>query len=122
MAKPLLSNKKLNQIRALNERAMPDSITILEPGEEVGDGHGGFTSPFTDGETVVGRFRPTSQKPDQVEGGQPQNTQLYQVTLPWDTVLTNKHRIRRESIEYEVVGDISTRSYQVGLRFLVKRV
>lgn len=122
MAKALLSDKKLNQIRRLNQRAMPDLITILTPNAEVPDGRGGFTRTFTAGATLSGRFRPATQKADQVEGGQPINTELYQVTLPWDTVLTNKYRIRRESIDYEVVGDISTRSYMVGLRFLVRKV
>lgn len=120
MSRPLLSTRKLNQIRRLNERAMPDSITLLEP-TETSDGRGGVTTAFAAGDTVFGRFRPYTAKADSVQGDRGANQQVYQVTLPWDTTLTNKYRVRREDIDYEVVGDISTRSYMVGLRFLVKK-
>lgn len=121
MANSLLSTRKLNQIRALNEKAMPDLVTLFSP-TETNDGRGGVTTTFTEVETVICRFRPKADRQDAPAGGATDNATLYQVTMPYDTVLTNKYRLRRDDIDYEIVGDVSTRSYMVGLRVTVKRV
>ena len=122
MTTPFLNTAQLAQLRALNVRGMPDSVTVRIPSEPVGDGRGGFTEPFTDGATVPCRFRPSSQRADQVEGGQGGNQELYLFLLPVDTVIDGTYRLRRNGIEYEIVGEPSDSSHQLSKKLLARKV
>lgn len=122
MTTQFINAAQLAHLRRLNERAMPDSVTIRIPSAVVADGRGGFTEPFSDGPTVACRFRPSSQKSDQVEGGQGGNQELYVFTFPVGTVVGVTYRIRRNDITYEVIGEPTDSSHQIGLHVLARKI
>ena len=121
MITQFLNTAQLAQLRALNQRGMPDRVTVRIP-TTTADGRGGFTQGFSDGTTVPCRFRPSSQRADAVEGGQGGNQELFLFLLPVDTVIDNTYRLRRNGIEYEIVGEPSDSSHQLSKKVLARKV
>jgi len=122
MTTQFLSAGQLNRLRELNLKAMPDQVTVRIPGTQTPDGRGGFSQAFSDGPTIPCRFRPTTQRADAVEGGQGTNQELFLFLLPVDTVIDNTHRLQRNGIEYEVVGEPSDGSHQLSKQVLARKL
>jgi hypothetical protein len=121
MNKQFLSPGQLNRLRRLDQRGMPDQVTVLVPGTAESDGYGAEIEPFTDGPTVACRFRPTTQRADSVQGGQGSNQELFLFLLPVGTVIDNTYRLRRKGVEYEVVGQPTDSSHQLSIQVLAKK-
>lgn len=118
----LVKTRQLNSLRRRSEEMMPDQVTILVPGPLTPDGFGGTTRTFTDFAIVACRFRPNTQRTDSVQGGQPGTDELFQFSLPVGTVIDVNYRLRRNEVEYEVVGVPTDSSYQISTKVLAKRL
>jgi hypothetical protein len=122
MINQFLSQGQLAKLRQLNQRGMPDQVTILVPDAVDPNAYGVVAQTFTDGATVPCRVRPTLQRGDGVQGGQGRNQDMFLFTLPADAVVGNNYRLRREGVEYEVVGDPTESGHKIGLHVLaIKR-
>ena len=118
----MLSAGQLAQLQRLTEQGMRDSVTLLTPDDPVSDGRGGFTQAFSDGETVDCRVRPYTERADAIEGGQPGNQELWLFVLPLDTEIDTNYRLRRNDIDYEVVGTPTDSSWQISKKVLARKV
>ena len=122
MATQFLKTGQLQKLQRLTQKAMPDQVTILVPGAATNNGYGGAPQSFTDGPTVACRFRSYTQKADSVQGGQGKNQELFLFTLPIGTVIDVNYRLRRNGIEYEVVGEPTDSSHQISKKVLAKKL
>lgn len=52
----LLSSRTMTALRRLDERAMPDTATLIRPEPPVANGRGGTTPWISTSRTIVGRF------------------------------------------------------------------
>jgi len=120
MVNQFISPGQLSRLRALNQRGMPDSVTVLTP-TVTPDGRGGFTTTFADDATVPCRFRPTTQRSDQVEGGQGANQELFLFLVPVEIVVDVNYRLRRNDVEYEVIGEPTDSSHQLSKLILARK-
>jgi hypothetical protein len=122
MATSLISTKQLTRLRKGNERTMDSEATILIPGAETADGYGASSQAFTDGATVKCRFRPSTQRADSVEGAQGGNQELFLFAFPVGTVVGVNYRLRRNGIEYEIVGEPTDSDHQLSKKVLAKKL
>lgn len=60
MARPLISNRTMRKLRALSDRALPDTATFRRPGVPTDNGRGGFTSGMSSTFTEACRYRELS--------------------------------------------------------------
>jgi hypothetical protein len=118
----LVSKIQLAQLRLINVRSMMDQVTILTPNAITPDGYGGTKQTFMDGVTVACRIRPYTQRADSVQGAEGGNEELFLFALPFNTTIDVQYRLRRAGIEYEVVGDLTSSTYQLSRHVLAKKV
>lgn len=122
MAKQLISARQLKRVRLANAQFMPDTATVLTP-SAAADGYGGLTVTYTAGDGYACRFRLASDADRRkIRGGQEMTDPLFVATLPYNAVLSESSRLRINSIDYEIVGWLGSRSFKAGTILAVKEV
>jgi len=116
----MLSSNELAELRAMQERNMPETVTrrrhVLTD-----DGHGGFNSADSDG-TTSGRIGPTGRSPEeQMIAARVSGKQVYTVTVPAGFDVIEADQLIVGSRTFEVVG-VVRRSYETARRVVVVEV
>lgn len=117
-----LKGRQLDALRRLNERSMPDQVTVLVPGAATPDGYGQEALGFVDGPTVRCRFRSSTQRTDSAQGGRPANQEVFLFLVPVGTVLDVHYRLRRKGIDYEIVGEPTDGSHQLSKLVVARKL
>src|SRR5262245_7062996 len=107
------------------QQAMPDTATILRR-TLTSDSQGGQTQSYSSVGTSVCRLaffggnRPVI--PDTEQAGKIDPKERYIATLPYNASILETDRLTINSVTYEIVSALPTRSYETARRLLVKRV
>lgn len=125
MAKALIPTRIVQRVRGINNRAMPDTATILRR-SQMADSTGAQAASYSDtGLTVACRIAPERKRNDRQEGGRVAQTDLYIASFPHDADILETDRIHVSAmpgVTFEIVGPVGELSYNVGRRLRLKRV
>lgn len=116
----MLSDNELAELREMQERNMPETVTRRRQ-VLADDGHGGFTTTSSDLATT-GRIGPTGRSPEeQVIAARVTGKQVYTITLPYGFDVTEPDQLIIGSRTFEVVG-VVRRSIETARRVVATEV
>ena len=118
----MISKALLKTMRKASRDLMPDQVTIRVPGDPVPDGRGGTARAYSDGDTVVCRWRPAKGRLDDLVANRAKNREVFEFVMPHDVTLAETSRLRQNGIDYEIVSAVSANSYDIVQRVLACRV
>ena len=112
----LLSNAQLEAMRAVLNRSLPASGTILRA-TATGDGMGGQSTTYAAADIAICRVQPVPTRPSEgTVGGRTAATQEWVITFPAGTTITARDRIATGGRTFEVVAPLGPRSYELSRR------
>ena len=101
--------------------ALPDTCSILAV-TYTSDGQGGLTEAWgTATVSVACRFDPVTSR-EQLSGEAIQPFSRFLAFMPYDTTVTQANRLKWGSVEYNILGIDSTRSWNLNLILEVEKV
>jgi hypothetical protein len=124
MAGQLLSPRQLDRMRRVANRLLPDTAAILRR-TLADDGEGGKESSYAQVGTAACRLSAVNvatRARDRATGGRIEPAEGWIVSLPVGTDVRETDRLTIKGVTYEVISSADSRSYEVNLRLVVKRV
>ena len=117
----MIDADELADMKATQNLTMTETVYIQEL-TETSNSAGGHTQAWNTTVTTVGRIVPSGKSAEEREfAARLGSVQGYTITLPADTVVTNKHRLQINGRNYEIVGTL-IRSNQTALRVVCMEV
>lgn len=114
----MISDADLADMRATLAASLPDMGTIQRV-QSVSDDMGGHTDTWAAAGTVACRVSPYPLRPDEREvAGRVLGLDTWVVTMPAETVISERDRVATGGRSFEVVSVMAPRSWEVARRLL----
>ena len=116
----LLTTSDLEQMRAMQEQAMPDTITIVHPTLSE-DGQGGFTASACTQTAYSGRISMVRGR-EEIAPGQFRTISRPMLTLPWDATVSASDLAYDGGDKYRITFVDSAKSWSTATRANIERI